>query len=76
MDQDPREGRPLSKEKSLPHRFFETSQSRHDDGRFRPSGVVPKPIEGGRGVIPVAEADEVKTSEGRTPGADRALFTG
>jgi hypothetical protein len=76
MDRDPREGRPPSKEESLPRRFFETSQSKHDDGRFRPSGVVQKPIEGGRGVIPVAKADEVKTSEGRTPRADRALFTG
>jgi hypothetical protein len=74
--EDPMEGGPLSKEKDLPRRFSETLQSRHDDGWFRPSGVVPKPKRGGYGVAPVAEADEVKTSEGRMPGADRALFTG
>jgi hypothetical protein len=37
---------------------------------------VPKPKRGGYGVVSVAETDEVKTSEGRKPGADRALFTG
>jgi hypothetical protein len=73
---DPMEGGILSKERYLPRRFSETLQSRHDDGWFRPSGVVPKPKRGGCGVAPTAEADEVKTSEGRKPRADRALFTG
>jgi hypothetical protein len=74
--EDPREGGPLSKEKDLPRRFSETLQSRCDDGWFRPPGVIPKPKKGGCEVVLAAEADEVKTSEGRKPGADRALFTG
>jgi hypothetical protein len=74
--EDPREGGPLSKEKDPPRRFSETLQSRHDDGWLWPSGVVPKPKRGGCGVTPTAETDEVKTSKGRKPRADRALFTG
>jgi hypothetical protein len=74
--EDPMEGGDLSKERYLPRRFSETLQSRHGDGWLRPSGVVPKPKRGGCGVAPTAETDEVKTSEGRKPRADRALSPG
>jgi hypothetical protein len=36
------------------------------DGVSAPSGVTPKPMNGGSGVIPGAEADEVDTSKGTT----------
>jgi hypothetical protein len=49
---NPMEGGSLSKEKVLPRRFSETLQSRYDDGRLRPSGVVPSPREEVAGSLP------------------------
>jgi hypothetical protein len=70
-----------SKELRQPLRFFDTLQSRHDDGRFAAwccAEAHERRLRQARlRMCRIgAETEEVKTSEGEKPGEERALESG